>query len=73
MDETIEDIARRLTEQGYRPGAPSAQAESIDREVCAELTCPSCGKVGLDYVAFHKVNSYRPFIVCAKCDYVVEF
>jgi len=70
--ETIEDIARRLTEQGYRRGAPSPHAESVDRVICAGSTCSECGHVGLDYVPFYKSNSYRSFMACPKCDYVAE-
>ena len=58
---------------GYKTGAPSKEAAQIDREVCAESICPTCGHQGLTYHPWHKPGSYRAFATCPNCGHFDEF
>ena len=46
---------------GYRPVAPSREAERIDSAMCAEAQCENCGHVGMRYWPLSKAGSYRAF------------
>ena len=69
----------RLTEEfeldGYRPGAPSAAAASIDWAVCEESECNHCGAPAPRYRPYYNPRErvYRAFAVCEKCGHVEEF
>ena len=62
----------RLTLDGYRPGAPNAEADAIDEAVAESMTCRKCGG-SCYYEPFSRPGSYRPFAVCLDCGHVEEF
>jgi hypothetical protein len=73
---TLSDLTQRLTDEGYREGAPervSAEAVAIDREVCAEASCDECGRHGLAYLALHAGRSYVAVAYCKGCGAASEF
>jgi hypothetical protein len=52
----------------------SQEAEDIDRQVCAEATCCSCGHTGLRYIPrWNERGGYAPVSKCPKCKEEVEF
>lgn len=72
------DLARRLTRDGYTPGAPpwlGLLARGIDRGVCADAGCGRCGHHGLSYRPFHRPEprSYVAVAVCPACSAAFEF
>lgn len=64
-----------LLDKGYTPGAPSEDAADIDREVCDESSCPSCGHQGMQYKPYTNkyTKSYVAYCVCGNCGYWFEF
>ena len=61
-----------LTLDGYRHGAPSAEAEAIDAQVAEESPCRECD--GPCYFEpFSKPGSYHAFAVCLVCGHEEEF
>ena len=61
-----------LTLDGYRPGAPSAEAEAIDSDVVGGMRCRKCGGQCY-YESFSRQGSYRAFAICLDCGYEEEF
>ncbi len=61
-----------LTNDGYRPGAPSAEAEAIDAQVAEDSPCRECDGPCY-YKAFSKPGSYRAFAICLNCGHEEEF
>ena len=61
---------------GYRPGAPTREAEAIDVEVAQTLTCRKCGGT-MRYEGFHRqYNGYTEYIalaVCNRCGHEISF
>ena len=56
----------QLLLEGYRWGAPSTEAESIDQEIAGGMKCPSCG--GPCYwEGYYKPGSYIALAVCYIC------
>lgn len=70
--------ATRYIDADCRPVAPTAATAEIDREVCAELSCDSCGHAGLDYRPFtwtgprYGNRRYYAFAVCPACGHCEE-
>jgi hypothetical protein len=62
--------------QGYRFGAPSAEAEEIDTQVAEGLKCRKCGGP-MRYEGYHKNSGgyveYIALAVCNRCGYEVAF
>lgn len=67
--------AAELLKQGYRPGAPSKQAEIDDREIAESMTCPACEKDTLRYRPWSRKSpySYIAIAACDKCGHEEEF
>lgn len=57
--------------QGYRPGAPTMEAQMIDAEIAEGVKCRECGG-DCHYEAWHKLGSYIALAVC-KCGNAEEF
>jgi hypothetical protein len=60
-------LAAELLGEGLVPGTPphlSAQAQSIDRQLCRQLRCPACKRRGLSYQPFHGAGRYVVLAVC---------
>ena len=54
--------------QGYRPGAPSYEAEEIDAQVAGRWPCPRCGGP-MRYEGFHRTyNGYTEYVAMAVCN-----
>ena len=62
-----------LMDQGYRPQAPTHEAEAIDGGVCARSTCRKCHHRGLRYEPWSRKGSYVAIAVCPSCGYREEF
>ena len=62
-----------LLKEGYRPGAPSAEATKIDRMIASRSICNSCHIQGMEYAPYSKEGSYRAFAICPRCKYFIEF
>lgn len=62
-----------VRDYGYQWGAPSAEARTIDKKVCAESKCGECGHGRLNYEGIHKGGSYKAFSLCPECGDVQEF
>jgi len=67
-----------LTEAGYRPAEPSANAAAVDRETVAGAVCVGCGWRGLEYRPYLRFTerdgrSYRALAVCPTCGEAFEF
>lgn len=62
-----------LRAQGYRPGAPAAEAAEIDGGVCRAGTCRDCGHAGLEYHPYWRPGSYRAYARCPRCGRYDEF
>ena len=61
-----------LRADGYRYGAPSSEAFSIDAEVAFNTPCHQCGG-RCYYVPYSKPGSYRAFAICLDCGHEEEF
>ena len=59
--------------EGYKPKAPSDEAEELDRDICQFAHCEKCGHLGLEYRPFSKPGSFRTFVVCPACGHISEF
>jgi hypothetical protein len=60
---------------GYERGAPPhvrAATQAIDRQVCRQSRCGSCGRRGLSYRPFHRGREYRVLAVCPACQAAKE-
>ncbi|MEN6507010.1 MAG: hypothetical protein ABFD92_20945 [Planctomycetaceae bacterium] len=64
--------ASELLSEGYRPGAPTLDAEAIDEAQTHGMTCRKCGGL-VRYEGWSKVGSYRALAVCCKCGHEEEF
>ena len=66
----------QMVGQGYRFGAPSAEAEEIDTQVAEGLKCRKCGGP-MHYEGFHKndggYSEYVAVAVCNECGYAAAF
>ena len=61
---------------GYRPGAPTPEAEAIDVEVAQAHPCPKCGGP-MHYEGYHRqyrgYTEYIALAVCNHCGHVISF
>jgi len=69
----VQDFWQTLEDEGYTWGAPSYDAQEIDKQVANNAKCEKCGYNGLCYRPFHKPDSYRAFILCPDCGHIDEF
>ena len=61
-----------LTLDGYRHGAPSAEAEAMDGAEARRMTCQACG-APCRFDAYHRPGSYIALAICVDCGYVEAF
>jgi len=57
---------------GYRHGAPNAEAGAIDRRIAENMNCRKCGGP-CRYDAYHRPRSYIALAVCKVCGCEEEF
>ena len=61
---------------GYKPGAPTPEAEAIDVEVAQAHPCPKCGGQ-MHYDGYHRHRNgrieYIALAVCNDCGHVISF
>ena len=66
----------QMIAQGYRFGAPSAEAEEIDAQIASGIRCPKCGGT-THYEGYHRQGrghpSYIALAVCNRCGHETEF
>jgi predicted RNA-binding Zn-ribbon protein involved in translation (DUF1610 family) len=66
----------QLVAQGYRPGAPTPEAEAIDVEVAQAHPCPECGGQ-MRYEGYHRQhNGYTEYValaICNDCGHEISF
>ena len=66
----------QMVAQGYRFGAPSAEAEEIDSQVASGFKCPHCAG-HMHYQGWHRSSSgyasYIALAICSRCGYELEF
>jgi len=65
----------QMIAQGYRFGAPSAEAEEIDAQIASGIECPKCGR-SMHYEGYCRSNgklSYIALAVCNGCGHEIEF
>ena len=66
----------QLVAGGYRPGAPTPEAEAIDVEVAQAHPCPKCGGQ-MRYEGYHRhSNGYTEYValaVCNDCGHEISF
>lgn len=56
------------------PRKINADAEKIDKEVCASSECVECGHRGMRYIPkFTPTGGYAPVAKCPRCKAEVEF
>ena len=72
MDEWQEQY-NELESQGWTERNPSDIGASIDRGICVESSCDSCGHDGMVYVPMTNGSGYRAFAVCPECGHFEEF
>ena len=52
---------------GYKPGAPSLEAETMDAEIAESRPCPSCGGQ-MRYQGYHRhYDGYTEYVALALC------
>ena len=53
---------------GYKPGAPTLEAEAIDSEIAESRPCPSCSGQ-MRYQGYHRhYNGYTEYVALAVCN-----
>ena len=66
----------QMIAQGYRFGAPTAEAEKIDSEIASGIECPRCGR-SMRYEGYCRRGdgqfSYIALAVCDGCGHKIEF
>ena len=66
----------RMQGEGYRPGAPSQEAQEIDAQVAGSWPCPRC-RGPMHYEGFHRTfNGYTEYValaVCSRCGREISF
>jgi hypothetical protein len=67
----------RYIAKGYQWGAPTSEAENIDADVAASMTCRECGREGMTYDGRHRYTpwglEYVATAECLQCGARVEF
>ena len=68
----MNDLEKRMAEEGYVPGIPGSMEtydHAIEAEFCATGICENCGHRGLEYMPFvdHTSQDFRAFGLCPEC------
>jgi hypothetical protein len=62
----------QMVGQGYRFGAPSAEAEEIDVQVAQNMKCRKCGGP-MRYEGYHRQGEYVALAICIRCGHETAF
>ena len=68
----MQDLIRKMAEEGYVPGIPGSMEtadHAMEAELCANSICEKCGHLGLEYTPFVDRTSqdFRAFGYCPEC------